>query len=94
MTIRCIELVGKKEFAAVVLDPEYKIFTVYVASFSFTPLTNAETYPFCRSQIANVITEETFTKFSIKYAEFVDMFNPDLAFKVPNILELTIMLLN
>ena len=34
LTIRRIELVRKKEFAAVKLNPEYKTFVVYVTSFN------------------------------------------------------------
>ena len=33
-TIQCIELVEKKEFAAVVLDPKYETFVIYIASFT------------------------------------------------------------
>ena len=34
LTIRQVELIGKKEFAAVVLDPEHKAFVVHVAALS------------------------------------------------------------
>ena len=42
-TTRRVELVGKKEFAAAALDPEYEAFVVHVASLSSTPLYAAET---------------------------------------------------
>ena len=32
---------------------------------------------------AGLITKETFTKVPVKYADFVDMFSPDLASKLP-----------
>lgn len=43
-TTRRIELVGKKEFTAIVLNQKYKTFVVYVASSSSTPLTNKNFY--------------------------------------------------
>ena len=42
-TTRHVELVKKKEFTAVALDPEHEINVVYVASLSSTPL---DVYPF------------------------------------------------
>ena len=64
----------KKEFAAAVLDPKHKIFVVYVASLSFSLLTNADVYLFHRPQIAGLIAKEVFIKVSTKYINFVDMF--------------------
>ena len=52
-TTRRIELVGKKKFAAVMLNPESGIFVVHVASLSFvtspssSPL-ELDIHPFCR----------------------------------------------
>ena len=37
-TTKCVELVGKKEFAAAAFDLEYETFMVYVASVSSTPI--------------------------------------------------------
>ena len=37
-TTRCVELEGKKEFAAVALDPEHETYVVHVASLSFALL--------------------------------------------------------
>ena len=34
LTTRCVELVGKKEFAATALDPKYETYVVYVRSVS------------------------------------------------------------
>ena len=45
-TTKCVELVGKKEFAAAVFDSKYETFIVHVASFSSTPL-DADIHPFC-----------------------------------------------
>ena len=68
------------------LDPEYKIFVIHVASlsaafFSSTPL-DANIHPFCRPQIASLIVEEVFTKISDEYIDFADIFSLDLAFKL------------
>ena len=37
-TITYVELVGKKKFATVALDPEHETYVVYVASLSSAPL--------------------------------------------------------
>ena len=86
-TTRCVELVGKKEFAAAELDPEYETYVVHirsissVASPSSSPL---DVYPSRRLQIAGLIAEEAPTKVPVKYADFVDMISPDLASELPN----------
>ena len=71
-----VELVGKKEFAAAALDLEYEIFVIYVASLSSILLD-------VRPQISGLIAKETSTKVSAKYLNFVDVFFPDLASKLP-----------
>ena len=50
-TTKCVKLVEKKEFEAIVLNPEHETFVVYIASlsatsFSSTPL---NIHPFCKS---------------------------------------------
>ena len=75
-TTRRVELVGKKEFVTAMLDPEYKTFVVHVASFRST-LLNA------RPQISGLIAKEALIKVSAKYSNFVDVFSPDLTFKLP-----------
>ena len=52
-TTRCVELMGKKEFAAAALDPEHETYVVHVTSLSSTPLaslrsTPLDVYPFQR----------------------------------------------
>ena len=37
-TTKCVELVGKKEFAVVELDPEHETYVVHVRSVSFVAL--------------------------------------------------------
>ena len=75
-TTEHIELVGKKEFAAIILDLEYKTFVIHLKSFSSTLL---DIYLFRRSQIA----KKALTKILVKYANFVGKFFPNLAFKLP-----------
>ena len=74
---RYIELVGKKEFSAVALDPEHEtlvvhVASVHVASLCSTPL-NADVYPSRRPQIADLIAEEAPTNVLAKYANFADV---------------------
>ena len=86
MTTKRVELVGKKEFAAVVLDPEYEICVVHVgpvssvASPSFPPL---NIHPFCKPQIAGLIAKKTPTKVPDKYSDSADVFSLNLMFKLP-----------
>ena len=51
LTTRCVELVGKKEFATAALNPEHETYVVYVASLSSTPLASLNFYLFRRPQI-------------------------------------------
>ena len=69
----------KKEFAFAVLDPEHKTLVVYVASFSSTLL---DIYPSCRPQMVGLIAKKSLIKISAKYADFLNVFSPDLAFKL------------
>ena len=86
MTTKRIELVGKKEFAVAALDLEYETFVIHVASLfnaSFSSiLLNANIYPFCKPQIADLIAGKAFTKISNKYIDFADIFFPDLVSKL------------
>ena len=88
-TTRCIELVDKKEFAAVALNPEHETYIIHVESISsdalpsFSPL---DVHPSRRSQISCLITKEAPTKVPAKYLDFTDVFSPDLASELPNIL--------
>ena len=71
----------KKEFTAAALEPENKIFIVYVASFSFVPLPNSsllDVHLFHRLQIASLIVKKSSTKISNKYINFADVFSLEL----------------
>lgn len=89
MATRLVELVAKNEFAAIALKLENKTFVVYieflnnfVMSLGSTPL-DVNVYLFRRSYIAKFIVEKAFTKIFNKYSNFVDVFLPYLAFKLP-----------
>ena len=77
---------GKKEFAAAELDPEHETYVIHVgsassvASPSSSPL---DVHPSRRPQIAGLIAEEAPTKVPAEYADFADMFSPDLASELP-----------
>ena len=79
---------GKKEFAAVALDPKSETFVVHVTSLSsdaspsFSPL-ELNVYPSHRPQISGLITEEAPTKVLAEYSDFADVFSPDLASELP-----------
>ena len=74
---------GKKEFAAVVFNPEHKTYVVNIASLSSTPLAFLNVHPSHRSQVSGLIAEEALKKVSAEYSDFVDVFSPDLASKLP-----------
>ena len=82
-TTRRVELMGKKEFAATVIDPEHETYVVYVASLSSTPLAFLDIYPSRRPQVSGLIAEEAPTKVSAEYSDFADVFSPNLASKLP-----------
>ena len=88
-TTKRVELVGKKKFAAAALDSEHEIYVVHVISLSSISLvassdsTPVYVHPSQRPQISGLIAEEALTKVPDKYADFADIFCPDLASKLP-----------
>ena len=85
-TIRCVKLVGKKEFAAAAFDPEYEICVIHVGSVSSDTLPSSsllDVHPSQRPQISGLITKEAPIKVLAKYSDFVNVFSPDLAFELP-----------
>ena len=84
MTIRCVKLVGKKEFVAAALNPEHETYVVHIVSLSSTPLpffgsTLLDVHPSRRPQISGLIAKEVSTKISAKYSEFAEVFSSNLA---------------
>ena len=68
-TTKRVKLIGKKEFAATALDPEYETFVIHVASISSIQLD-------VRPQIPGFIVEKASTKIFAKYLGFADVFSP------------------
>ena len=93
LTPRRVKLVGKKDFAAAVLDPEHEIYVVYVGSVSSDALPNSfplNVHPFWKSQTSGLIAEEAPTKILAKYLDFTDVFSSDLASKLSKHTEINI----
>ena len=75
-----MKLINKKEFAKAALDENSETFKIHVASLSSTPL---DVHPSRRPQISGLIAEEAPTKVPDEYADFADVFSPDLAAELP-----------
>ena len=79
LATRHVDLVGKKEFTAAALDPEYETYVVHIAFLSSTSLAFLDVHPSQRSQISGLIAKEALTKVPAKYSDFADVFSLDLA---------------
>ena len=80
LTTRRIKLVGKKEFVAVALNPEYETYVIHVASLSSTPLVaSLDVHLSRKPQISGLIAKEAPTKVLAEYLDFADVFSLDLA---------------
>ena len=80
-TTRCVDLVGKKEFAAAVLDPEHKTYVVYIGLVSSNTSPSSfllDVHLSRRPQIFGLIAKKVLAK----YLDFADIFSPDLASKL------------
>ena len=75
-----IELINKIEFAIAALYGNSETFVVHVASLSFTQL---NVHPSWRPQLSELIAKEALIKVLDEYANFADVFSPDLAAKLP-----------
>ena len=82
-TIKRVEVVRKKEFAAAALDSKHKIYVVHIglvssnALSSFSPL-ELDVYSFRRFQVSGLIVKEDSTKIPAEYSDFADIFSSDL----------------
>ena len=86
LTTRRVELVSKKEFAAVALDPEYETYVVHIGSVSSNASPSSSLLnipPSRRPQIFGLIAKKTSTKVPAKYSDFANVFSPDLASELP-----------
>ena len=91
LTIKRVELVGKKEFTAATLDPEVETFVIHVMSFNSISLPSSSplnVHLFCKAQIAGLVAEKALLKVPDKYVNFVNIFSPDLLSKLPKYTEI------
>ncbi len=80
-TIKRVELIRKKEFAAAALDPKHEAFVVHVADHSVD--SGDEVHPSKKAQIAHLKADEALIEVPSKCADFADVFSPKLAIKLP-----------
>ena len=78
LTTSWVELIRKKKFATIALDPKDEAFAVYVASIS----QDSEIYPPRKAQITSLKVDEATISFSPKYTDFINVFFKDLAAKL------------
>lgn len=74
-----MELVGKIEFAATTPDLEDKIYIVHIVALASS---SSDVYDFRQAQIVFLKMEGASTTIPNKYANFADIFLPDLAPKL------------
>ena len=80
LTTKQVELVEKKEFAAVALDPGCKIFVVYVTSFkSLSNNQKSNVHLFCIAKIVVLVANKASILIFIEYSNFANIFFPELA---------------
>ena len=77
LTTRQVELIGKKKFAAIALDPKYENFVIHIVALSVD--SGDEVHPSKRAQITHLKADEAFSKVLSKSADFADVFSPKLA---------------
>ncbi len=80
-TIRHVELIGKKEFAAAALNPEHEAFIVHVAALSVD--SDDKVHSLKKAQIAHLKADKALTKDLSEYADFANVFSPSLAAELP-----------
>ena len=88
LTTRCIELVGKKEFAVTAFDSEHETYVVHIGSVSSIVLPNfslleLNVHLFHRPKISGLVAEKTLIKVLAKYSDFANIFSSDLISKLP-----------
>lgn len=68
--------------AAAALNPEHKVFIIYVAALNISFDIGNKMYLSKKAQIAYLKAVEAFIKVSSKYTNFVDIFSSKLAIKL------------
>lgn len=92
-TIRWVELIGIKVFAAVIFDLEDKTFVVYIAYLtSLNP--SIEIHPSCHTQITLLKANKAFIIILSKYIDFVDIFSLNFTAKLPEYIKINNLLIN
>lgn len=77
-----MKLIGKKEFAAVVLDPNNETFVIHIAFLVGSDL-GLEVHLSRIAQLASLKADEILIFVSSKYADFAEVFSKNLAVKLP-----------
>ena len=73
-TIKLVELIEKKEFAAKPFDPGYEIFIVHIASLnSLSNMQKDNVHLFYIVQIAVLVANETSISILIEYSKYADV---------------------
>ena len=76
-TIKQVQLIKKKMFAAAALDQKHKAFVVHIATLNVD--LGDEVHSLKKAQIAHLKVDKVFTKIFCKYADFADVFSSKLA---------------
>ena len=69
---KTIELIDKREFAAVAIDKNAKTFVVHVASLSIAP--TMQVHLFRQAQVGLLFADKALTKVLPKYSNYADIF--------------------
>lgn len=82
-----MELVKKKEFATIFVDPNNESFVIHIAFLASFNL-GLEIYLFCRAQIVSLRFDEALISVSSKYTDYKDGFSKNLVGKLPEYIEI------
>ena len=74
-TTKRVQIIGRKELTAAVLDPDEEAFVVYVASLSLGA--KMSVYPAREAQTASLVAEEV--TIPAEYSDFTDVFSKESA---------------
>lgn len=70
-------LIEKKKCIVTALKLKHKVFVIYIAALTIN--SGDEVHPLRKAQIAHLKAYEAFVKVSNKYANFANIFSPELA---------------
>ena len=82
---------GKKEFAAAMLNLKHETYIVYIGLVSSVVLPSSSPlniHPFYRLQIVGLIAKKAPMKVFVKYSDFADVFSPNLTSKLLEYIEI------